>query len=94
MFGEESSQKLGTSAGKVVKEGIGAVRKIGNSLARHTDQAASNLFKKGSKKGGSRKNMNSKKTNMMGGSRKNNTMKKRGGSRRSRRAGTCRRGGC
>jgi hypothetical protein len=52
MATEESTQKLGSSAGRVVKESIGAVRKVGNSFARHSNNAVRNLTRR---RGGSRR---------------------------------------
>lgn len=43
MAGEETSQELGSTAGKIVKETIGAVRKVGSSVASHSNQAVRNL---------------------------------------------------
>lgn len=50
MATEESSQKLGSSAGKIVKESLGAVRKVGNSFARHSNNAVRNLTRRRGRK--------------------------------------------
>ncbi len=43
MAGEETGQQLGTSAGRIVRETIGAVRKAGSSIASHSNMAVRNL---------------------------------------------------
>jgi hypothetical protein len=43
MASGESAQQLGTTAGKIVKESIGAVKGVGNSFARHSNQAIGGL---------------------------------------------------
>lgn len=55
MATEESTQGLGSSAGKIVKEGIGAVRKVGDSFARHSNNAVRNLTSRRGGRRGSRK---------------------------------------
>lgn len=55
MATEESSQKLGTSAGRVVKESIGAVRKVGNSFTRHSNNAVRNMTRRRKSRRGSRR---------------------------------------
>ena len=56
MASEESGQKLGTTAGKIVKESIGAVRKVGNSFARHSNNAVKGLTRRrSSRRGASRR---------------------------------------
>jgi hypothetical protein len=39
MASGESAQKLGTTAGKVINESLKGVKGVGNSFARHTNQA-------------------------------------------------------
>jgi hypothetical protein len=39
MASGESAQKLGTTAGKVINESLKGVEGVGNSFARHTNQA-------------------------------------------------------
>lgn len=42
----ESAQKLGSTAGKIVKESIGAVGSVGHSFARHSNMAVSNMTRR------------------------------------------------
>jgi hypothetical protein len=53
--GEESSQRIGVSAGKMAKEGIGAVRNIGTRIARHTNEAIHGLTRRKKKQSGGRR---------------------------------------
>jgi hypothetical protein len=47
MIGEDTSQELGNTSGKIVKESIGVVRRIGASIANHTNQAVRNITRRG-----------------------------------------------
>ncbi len=56
MAGEETGQQLGTSAGRIVRETIGAVRKAGSSIASHSNMAVRNLTaRRSGRKGASRR---------------------------------------
>jgi hypothetical protein len=46
MASGESAQKLGTTAGKVINESLKGVEGVGNSFARHTNQAIGGISKK------------------------------------------------
>ena len=46
MASGESAQKLGTTAGKVLKESMKGVEGVGSSFARHTNQAIGGIGKK------------------------------------------------
>ena len=46
MASGESAQKLGTTEGKIVKESIGAAKGVGNSFARHSNQAIGGIVGK------------------------------------------------
>lgn len=46
MASGESAQKLGTTAGKIVKESMKGVGGVGNSFARHTNQAIGGITKR------------------------------------------------
>ncbi len=52
----ESAQKLGTTAGKVVKESIGAVEGVGRSFARHSNMAVKGLVSRRGTRRGTRRN--------------------------------------
>ena len=43
MASGESAQKLGSTAGKIVKESIKGVEGVGSSFARHTNQAVGSV---------------------------------------------------
>ena len=51
MASGESAQKLGTTAGKIVKESMKGVGGVGNAFARHTNQAIGGITKKVGKAG-------------------------------------------
>lgn len=55
MASEESGQKLGTTAGKIVKESIGAVRKVGNTFARHSNNAIKGITRRRGRRAASRR---------------------------------------
>ena len=42
-FSGESAQKLGSTAGKIVKESFKGVEGVGSSLARHSNQAVGGI---------------------------------------------------
>lgn len=51
MASGDSAQKLGTTAGKIVKESMKGVESVGSSFARHTNQAIGGISKKVSNAG-------------------------------------------
>jgi hypothetical protein len=53
--GEESSKKIGNSAGRIAREGLGAVRNVGSTIARHTNEAVKSLTRRKKKQSGGRK---------------------------------------
>ncbi len=71
MASGESAQALGSTAGKIVKESIGAVEGVGSTFARHSNQAITNLTrgKRGRRASSSRKNT---RRNRRNNSRRNN----------------------
>jgi hypothetical protein len=54
MAGEEGTQQVGSTAGKIVQESIGAVRKVGSSVVSHADNAVRNLTRGKRQSGGKR----------------------------------------
>jgi hypothetical protein len=59
----ESSQKVGSTAGKIVKESIGAVEGVGKSFAKHSNNAVRNLTRRRGRRAASRRS--SRRTNGM-----------------------------
>lgn len=46
MASGESAQKLGSTAGRIVKESMKGVESVGSSFARHTNQAIGGITRK------------------------------------------------
>ena len=51
MASGDSAQKLGSTAGKIVKESMKGIEGVGSSFARHTNQAISGITRKMSNAG-------------------------------------------
>lgn len=52
----ESAQKLGSTAGKIVKETVGAVEGVGSSFAKHSNQAIRGLTRRKGRRSSRRSN--------------------------------------
>ena len=52
----ESVKGVSGTGGKIVKNAINAARKVGNTYAKHSDQAIRNLTRRRGRRGNSRRN--------------------------------------